>query len=153
MSKEDLKKNALAFLREHTTAVLATSSLSGEPQAAALYYDVDDDFNFYFISSKESQKAKNLMVNKRASIVVGFGAGVSTIQGAGDVEITETIDFQLFTRIVARIKLKEASQLALSHVIKSGFVTIKVTPRWLTWLNLDKETYPETYSKDFQSLL
>lgn len=153
MSKEDLKKHALAFLRDHTTAVLATSSPSGEPQAAALYYDVDDDFNFYFISSKDSLKAKNLMANKRASIVIGFGKTVSTIQGAGDVEIIETIDFRLFTRIIERIKLHEASQLALSHIIKSGFVTIKVKPRWLTWLNLDKEAYPETYSKDFQVII
>lgn len=153
MPKEELQKHALTFLRQHITAVLATSSPSGEPQSAVLYYDVDDNFNFYFISSKESQKVKNLMANKRASVVVGFGKSVSTIQGAGDAEIIEDVDFNLFAQIIERIQLYEADQLPLSQVNKTGFVTIKVKPQWLTWLNLDKETYPETFSKDFQQLL
>ena len=153
MPKEELQKHALAFLRQHITAVLATSSLSGESQSAVLYYDVDDDFNFYFISSKDSQKIKNLMVNKRVSIVIGFSKMVSTVQGAGEVEIIEDVDFNLFAKIIERIQLYEADQLPLSQVNKTGFVTIKVKPRWLTWLNLDKMTYPETYGKDFQQLL
>ena len=50
MEKEDLKKEALKFLNEQVTAALATVSVTGEPQVATIYYHVDNDFNFYFIT-------------------------------------------------------------------------------------------------------
>ena len=153
MPNEKLREYALAFLRQHVSAVLATSSPDGEPQAATLYYDVDDDFNFYFVSSKETLKVKNLLVNKRASFVVGFGPRVCTIQGQGDAEIIDDVDFRLFGKIVEKINLYEIDQLPLTQVSKGGFVTIKLKPRWLTWLNLDKVNYPEAYNVGFQKVI
>lgn len=153
MPKEELQKHALRFLREHTTAVLATSSPTGEPQAAALYFDVDDDFNFYFTSSADSIKVKNLSANKRASIVVGYGAAVSTIQGCGDAEISADVDYGFFSKIIDKIQKYEPDQFPIGQVNKAGYVTIKVKPFWLTWLNLDKVGYPETYSPSFQKII
>ncbi len=153
MPNEELKKHALRFLRAHTTAVLATSSLAGEPQAAALYFGVDDDFNFYFTSSAESLKIKNLLANKHASVVVGFGSAVSTIQGFGDVEVTTDVDYGFFSKIVEKIKLYEPDQLPTARASNVGYTTIKMKPRLLTWLNLDKVGYPETYSPNFQKII
>lgn len=153
MPNKELQKHALVFLRKHIAAVLATSSPSGEPQAATLYYDVDDEFNFYFITSKNSQKAINLSANKRASFVVGFGPTVSTIQGFGDVEIVENADIDVFKNIIEKIRLYEFDQLPLAQINKGEFLTVKIKPRWLTWLNLDRVDYPETYHSDFQKVL
>ncbi len=55
--------------------------------------------------------------------------------------------------IVEKIKLYEFEQLPITQVNQGGFVTIKVKPRWLTWLNLDKTNYPETYGVEFQKVI
>ena len=57
------KNLAIKFLKDHKSAVVATASRSGEPEAATLFYAIDNDFTFNFITDKESRKYKNLKEN------------------------------------------------------------------------------------------
>lgn len=48
------------FLRKHDTMTLATVGLNGEPQAAAVFYAVDERSRLYFLSSPRSRHIQNL---------------------------------------------------------------------------------------------
>lgn len=49
---------------------LSTSSLHGEPWCSPVFYGIDDDLNFYWLSSPEAVHSKNIHENSKVSIVV-----------------------------------------------------------------------------------
>ncbi|MEX2028435.1 MAG: pyridoxamine 5'-phosphate oxidase family protein [Candidatus Curtissbacteria bacterium] len=62
---------AWEFLRKNRLAVLATFSVEkGTPQAALVYYIVDDSFKIYIAASKNSSKVKNIMAYENVALVV-----------------------------------------------------------------------------------
>jgi len=85
METNDIQKNALAFLTEpdRLTAVVGSCPKDGNSHVATVYYYVDNQFNFYFLTGTHSQKYNNLMENSNAAMVVGFGPSQTTIQGQG----------------------------------------------------------------------
>ena len=88
MELPKLKTKALEFLSEPTriTAVIGTSSLDNIPYTATVYYHVDDEFNFYFLTATGTQKYLNLHANPQAAITIGFGPSYTTMQGGGPVQ-------------------------------------------------------------------
>lgn len=91
MESNDIKQVALQFLTEpqRLTAVIASSPLDGNTHAATVYYYVDNEFNFYFLTATGTQKYRNLLENKNAAIVVGFGPSYTTMQGQGAATLLE----------------------------------------------------------------
>lgn len=148
-----VKAHALKFLREHSSAVLVTASGHCEPEAATMYYDVNDDLTFYFIASKDSRKVHNLQHNPRVAFVVGFGPAPITVQGGGVATLNHSVKLPLFGSIVAKIKLHHIDQLPMMRLNPEAFVTITVKPTWLVWLNLDKPDHPEAYGNHFHHLI
>jgi len=106
MEHTELKHQALEFLKEpkRITAVIGTCSLDNVPYTATVYFHVDDDFNFYFLTATGTQKFHNLQANPQASITIGFGPSYTTMQGGGSVELLE--------------KNSEAEKLAITHLKK-----------------------------------
>ena len=91
MELAELKTKALEFLNEPTriTAVIGTCSLDNIPYTATVYYWVDDEFNFYFLTATGTQKYENLQANPQAAITIGFGPSYTTMQGGGPVQELE----------------------------------------------------------------
>ena len=91
MELAELKTKALEFLNEPTriTAVIGTCSLDNIPYTATVYYWVDDEFNFYFLTATGTQKYENLQANPQAAITIGFGPSYTTMQGGGAVQELE----------------------------------------------------------------
>ena len=60
--KQDTKKQLLSFLQRQKFLVLATVDAEGKPWIANLYYSVNANFEFFFVSptnTKHSQHLKN----------------------------------------------------------------------------------------------
>jgi nitroimidazol reductase NimA-like FMN-containing flavoprotein (pyridoxamine 5'-phosphate oxidase superfamily) len=91
MEKTDIQKTALTFLTEpdRLTAVVGSSASDGNCHVATIYYYVDDNFNFYFLTGTHSQKYNNLLENSNAAMAVGFGPSQTTIQGQGAAMLLE----------------------------------------------------------------
>jgi len=91
METTDIQKNALAFLTEsdRLTAVVGSCPKDGNSHVATVYYYVDNQFNFYFLTGTHSQKYNNLLENPNAAMVVGFGPSQTTIQGQGAAVLLE----------------------------------------------------------------
>lgn len=153
MENEDLKKETFKFLGEHVTAAVATVSATGEPEIATMYYYTDDDFNFYFISAKNSQKLKNIEINKNVAIAVGFGPAPITVQAGGVAEISYDFNEEFVNKIFEKINFHNLDQWPVLQLEKEGLVLLKVKPKWLVLLNFDKKGHPTTYSHNFLKLL
>jgi nitroimidazol reductase NimA-like FMN-containing flavoprotein (pyridoxamine 5'-phosphate oxidase superfamily) len=104
MEIKEIQKSALAFLTEsdRLTAVVGSCSKDGNCHVATVYYFVDDNFNFYFLTATHSQKYTNLMENPNAALAVGFGPSQTTIQGQGTAVLLE--------------KSSEAEKEAIAHI-------------------------------------
>ncbi|MBI3980675.1 pyridoxamine 5'-phosphate oxidase family protein [Candidatus Microgenomates bacterium] len=85
MRENKLAKLARKIIKENIYLTLATGNKS--PWAAPLYYCVDKDYNFYFVSQLNSRHVRNLSQNPHVSFAIfdshqkeGAGNGV---QGEG----------------------------------------------------------------------
>lgn len=153
------KKLALKFLKDHKTAVVATASRSGEPEAATVWYAIDDDFTFNFIADKESRKYKNLKENPHVAIVVGIGPDVMTIQCGGHADIIDYLkDTDRAERIIRKVidntKLHgnlPALPVLMNPDVELGVFTVK--PEWMVMLNLEYEKDPEGYKHEYSKVL
>jgi len=153
MKKEDLKKETLKFLSENVTAAVSTVSFEGEPEVATMYYYTDDNFNFYFITSKNSQKLKNIETNQKVAIVVGFGPTPITVQAGGIAEVSTDFKEELVNKVLEKINFYSVDQLPFLQLQKNGLVLLKVKPKWLVLLNFDKEGHLSTYNHNFHKLI
>lgn len=153
MKKEDLNKEVRQFLGEQVIAAVATVSDEGEPRVSTMYYYTDDDFNFYFITAKDSQKLKNIEANNRVAIAVGFGPATITIQASGTALINYDFKGEFVDKVFKKIGFKNLDQWPVLQLEKGGLVLLKVKPQWLVLLNFDKEGHPNTYSHTFHQII
>jgi uncharacterized protein YhbP (UPF0306 family) len=78
----DLRPRILEFLRGHDTMTLATLGPDGTPQAAAVFYAADDEFNLYFLSDPSTRHGRDLKLHPRvAATVQADGQPWATIRG------------------------------------------------------------------------
>lgn len=91
MNFQTIKDSVYRFLadKERLTAVVASCPTDGNAHAATVYYFVDEEFNFFFLTAANTEKYQNLLENPNAAIVVGFGPSYTTIQGQGTTQLLE----------------------------------------------------------------
>lgn len=154
-----VKKMALEFLKANKTAILATSSRAGNPQAAVLFYAIDDDFTFNFITDNKSVKFLNLKENPHVSIVVGAGPEITTIQCGGHAEIVDYIkELRRAERIIRNVHENSrlhggppALPILMNPGVELGVFVVK--PEWMTMLNLEYEKDPQGYRHEYYKVL
>ncbi len=153
IDKETLRADVLKFIQKTKTAVLSTVSPEHQPEAATVTYVCDDDFNFYFITKKDSRKLQNILKNPNVAIVVGTSENPATAQMQGVAEIITDPDHFIVTYFSQSVNVAETKWWPLFKVRGSDFAFVKVKITWLRWLNLDLTEYPETYKDDFQQII
>lgn len=132
---EGKRDEALSFLVNHDTGVLATASLTGEPHARLIYYTCDDAFNVYFITLKKTRKVADIAVNNKAAFVVSEEEIPRTLQLEGtvsDLSDTATVD-PLLTDFVHRLLSHKKYGIPLFHFDGGEFKFYKFTPTWVQW--------------------
>ena len=119
------------FLKQHKVGVLATVDPNSEPHAAAVYYDVDSQFNVYFLTKNRTKKADNLEHNKHAMLVVYEAETQTTVQVTGVVsEVTDDEELnKLFMKIVfASLDVTGSSVPPLAKLKEGEYVAYKLEP-------------------------
>jgi nitroimidazol reductase NimA-like FMN-containing flavoprotein (pyridoxamine 5'-phosphate oxidase superfamily) len=106
MKKNQIEDAALKFLTEpgRLTAVVGSCHSDGNSHVATVYYYVDNNFNFYFLTATNTEKYQNLLENPNAAIVIGFGPAYTTIQGQGTALLLT--------------KASEEENVAIAHIKK-----------------------------------
>lgn len=104
------KDEALHFLREHMSGVLATTSADGRPHATVIYYSVDPLLNVTFLTKRRTRKAENLRQHKYAELVVYDEVSQTMVEVAGRViELTSKAELSQVFRSTLRASLHTAA--------------------------------------------
>ncbi len=124
---EDITK----FLNNHHIGVLATASKEGIPHAATIYFSIDIDLNFYFITREKTTKHKNLSQNPNASLAVFEPSTQSTVQVQGTVSEVDSKVFQeIFERVLkTTMNTSETVVPPFSRLEADGHVGYCLTPK------------------------
>jgi general stress protein 26 len=155
----DAKKEAIRYLQSQILGVIATVSFDGMPEAATVYFwvnDVEKDvFNFYILTRRHTRKFQNLLRNKRVAMVVGTELAPSSIQVSGDAEIIDVDDhIGHMKELVSRLKKHPAVAMLYAgsffprnpfSKLGDDFALLRVTPTWVRWMHFDKDTKNVVY--------
>ncbi len=148
MNKEISKQEVLKFLKEKQLAVVSTASSAGKPEAATVIYFIDDDFNFYFVTRRNTRKFENLQSNSNVAIVVGTELLPVTVQIEGTAELVSGEDGELLmAEIIKRPQIQSLYFGPFLELKGIDFAAFKVKINWLRWLSVDPETGREDYSQ------
>jgi uncharacterized protein YhbP (UPF0306 family) len=148
MESNEIRKTALQFLTEpnQITAVIGSCPSDGDTHVATVYYYVDDNFNFYFLTATNTRKYKNLLENPNAAIVVGFGPSQTTIQGQGTATLLEKASDEE-NNAIAQIKkqLQDHNNetwpvFQLDAYDNESIAVFKLVPQRLQLLNLESSS-------------
>jgi uncharacterized pyridoxamine 5'-phosphate oxidase family protein len=74
-----------AFLRRYHMGILSTISKDGKPWGSAIYFIVDENFTFYFVTRAETYKYQNLEANPNVALTVADEENQTTVQLAGTI--------------------------------------------------------------------
>lgn len=109
-----IRKKILELLSQHRIMTIATLRPDGWPQATTVGY-ANDDLTLYFLCGPDSQKAKNLARDDRASLTIDHDAPqVMEITGLSMAAHAEVVDNPAeAARILAMLMLKYPQQNAL----------------------------------------
>lgn len=145
MNPIEIKNAALEFLTEpdRLTAVVGSCPPDGDVHVATVYYYVDSDCNFYFLTATNTQKYTNLRANPNAAIVVGFGPSYTTIQGRGATKLLEKSseeENEAIAHIKKRLQNHEDETwpvFQLDAYERESIAVFQLTPDTLQLLNLE----------------
>ena len=149
MVRSAIQEDALSFLKEGLTAVVATVGEEG-PRASVVYYDVDESFNIFFLTKTNTHKNIDIAFNPRMALVVGFGPEKLSVQLQGDAHILLKKEKQeAVASMLSRYTKKGIDVLPIEHLADlrdKHTVVVKVKPRELTFLNMEGVRYPRSQS-------
>jgi len=120
------RKWVLDFLDKNKICVFATANLDSKPEAATVVYASDKKLNFYLVSFKAARKYKNLLKNKKVSIVVGVDYNLPhTLQIDGDAEILRGKAIQpAFELLSKRFPFVKRTKNAVFIAVKPTFIRL-----------------------------
>jgi uncharacterized protein YhbP (UPF0306 family) len=151
-----LEEDTYDFLRDGHTAVVATC-LDSTPHATTVYYDIDKDFNFYYLTKRNTQKNIQTAFNPRVSLVVGTGPEHITVQARGRAEVlTDLEKEEAIDRMILRYTEIGVSKLPIQYMENlkdQAVVAYKVIPSEIMFMNMDCEKYRRSMSHSYHQII
>src|ERR1700722_220844 len=120
------------FLTGHALAVVGSVSTEGAPQSALVGIAVTEDLEIVFDTLSTTRKYRNLVSNRKASVVVGW-EGEKTVQFEGEAFLPEGEE-------LARYKKVYFSKWpdGVDRQTWLGLVYFVVRPRWIRFSEFDQ---------------
>ncbi len=145
------KQDAYDFLSKIPLGVFGTVSNENEPHLSTLFYVVDTDLNFYFITRSHTKKVENIARGSKVSIVISDRRSFTTAQVQGTAVQLSGIDkikviFKMFTDVYRNQDIIEKGNLfnwapPISNIEKGDIVIFEVKPDWIRYADY-KNTSP-----------
>ena len=131
------------FLKRHPVGVLSTASADGSPWGAAIFFYVDEDFNYYFVTRANTHKYHNIQSNPKASITVAHGASQTTVQSTGLITEVPAEEYMniIFDKL-AHVRLDSDNNWVppIAKIHEGNFIPLKFTPTKLQYANYSAKT-------------
>lgn len=128
------KEEALAFLKQRTTGVLATVE-GGKPHASTVFYVCDDDFNIYFVTLFASRKFQAVRGNPVVAFTVSDRDVPQTVQIEGvAAELTHNDEKRAHMADLVKVLTANSRYYApLTRLDPSEIVMLWIKPSWVRW--------------------
>lgn len=143
------KREALEFLRtKNSVGTLATVDGSNQPFVSPVYYVMGNDFDFYFFTTKASNKAKNIGDGAKVAFCVGAGPEYISVMIRGLAVPATFEECQLilprFAEKAHTFNTKQWPIETLEDLKHAGLVFYKVNAENVTFLNINSTQEPNT---------
>lgn len=132
---ENARKDALSFLKHHTTGVLATVSAQGEAHASMVYYAADDEFNVYILTLINSRKFKAVTDHPQVAFTVAVPEIPQTLQLEGmamDISLDEDAAKKK-EELLAKLNSNPWFYGPITKLDPAETVLIWIKPTWVRW--------------------
>jgi general stress protein 26 len=132
MEQQKTKNEVLSFLNDHAVAVLATISNSQAPIASAMYFTVDDNFNFFFLTKSTTRKSIHMQENGKVAIVVVAHNSPISVQVEGIAHIvSDPMEHREALNQIAERSARQGKKFwppPVSQLQDGEMIIFKVTP-------------------------
>jgi nitroimidazol reductase NimA-like FMN-containing flavoprotein (pyridoxamine 5'-phosphate oxidase superfamily) len=136
----DIRKKTLNYLKQEQLMVLATASKTGEPHATAVFYLVDDDFNFYFVTKAKTSKNRNLERNRRVALSIGWGPPMNVqVHGTAKPVKDDRIKMRALAELIALGAARRDVWPPILHIEAGEYRMYRITPKSVHVLDLQSK--------------
>ena len=142
----------LQFLRSHDVAALA-SIKENKAYASTIYYFVEDDLRFYFLTRNGTLKFTNLRENGGVGLVITDQQTLQTVQVQGIAkEVDYSKEYQTtvkkFTDQLAKSG-KEWEKIPINHITSGYYAFVQITPTWIRWTDFINWAHKVKFEQKF----
>jgi len=136
MAKKIKKEDVLKFLKKHFIMEIATIS-KNKPQASVVLYYIDDNFNIYFETHKETYKSKNLLKNPSISLTI-WEHSKMLVQADGTTSVVKNKKRQheIMDKLAESASMDEGFWPPLFRTGGKKYILFKIKPNWIRELDL-----------------
>lgn len=132
MQLSEKREHILNFLKNHKIGVLATVDPNGDPNAAAIYFTVDDSLNISFLTKTGTKKHDNLVRHAHAMLVIYEASSQTTVQIKGIAsEITGNKETQQIFADILKVSMgtSEGGVPPISKLRAGEYVAYRIDPK------------------------
>jgi hypothetical protein len=128
-----MKRDELVqFLRKYKLAVQASMAPGGAPQAAVVGIAVNDELEIVFDTVTRTRKYRNLCVDPRIALVIGWDEITAQIEGVADFPTGEELE-----------RVRECYFVAYpdgrDRLAWPGITHVRVRPTWIRYSDFTKD--------------
>jgi general stress protein 26 len=131
------RKKIIEFLKAHPVGVLSTVDGDGNPNASAIYINVDDELSISFTTKRKTRKYENIARHNKIALVVYEAANQTSLEVSGSAEEVQDEETQ---RKIYRATLHAAERTGedvvppVAKIAAGEYVgfTIKADNIWLS---------------------
>ena len=148
------RQHVAAFLQTNPVGVLATTTLTNKPHAAAVYIVADDLLNLYFITKQDTQKNRNLSANHQVALAAYNADSQTTLQTEGTVEIVTDAEHrnQIFADISnIALRISKSGVPPTARLIAGAYIVYKLTPSSMRLASFS-QPQPGAYDQIFETV-
>ncbi len=134
-----IRSEALAFAQSHTAGVLATVTHDNYPHASVVYYVIDDAFNMYFLTKRDSRKFSAIMARPQVAFAVGRQDIPQTLQIEGVAsEVTSSEEQNMRVPELMNILSAQRPGMVPAGKMDGELALMWVQPKWIRWGDFSK---------------
>lgn len=149
---DDIRAQALAFLKSHHAGSLATLSPDATtPRVRLVYYAADDAFNIYFLTLVTTRKAWDLKEHGRVAFAISREDVPQTLQIEGAVvDITEeaTADDESVKQLFGNLASNSRYYAPIARMDQADVRYYRLTPSWIRFGDFTSGTHTDAVMHD-----
>lgn len=150
---KEATREALEFLRNATNVgTLATVDAAGVPHASPVYFvmsrELGHEFEFFFMTTKNSRKARDISANGRVAFSVGTGPEYIAVMMRGRAAATDAGSQDEILPVIAEYLERDKGEnwpvRRIEEFKDQGIVLYRVVPDEVTFLNINSSQEPKS---------